>query len=68
MPSGTITYWLEIPVKIRWHIEPADPSVGLPEYVFVDIPEHPPAHEIDALVKEHADKIETACREDSREG
>lgn len=72
MKSGTITYYMKIPIKVIYSAHRAErPSLeyeGCPAHVTVDCVSVPKELEIYELLQKQADEIKEACLEDSKEG
>ena len=68
MKSGTITYYVEIPVEIHYHLQPAERQTmdypGCPEHIIVDIINAPIEDELYSLIGSHSQDIKDACMDD----
>ena len=71
MKHGTITYYIEIPVQVDYHIYPAEKAnrdyPGCPESIEYETTP-PTPEQIKKIILDDADGIEADCWEDAMEG
>jgi len=69
--SGTITYYIEVPVEVSYTRYPGERATmiyqGYPAHIEVDWIKYPTDSEMAGILEQHAERIREACFEDLEE-
>jgi len=68
MKEGWITIDIPVPVRVRYHQEPADRQAGWDKHIVVDVISYPDFETFGKTTDGAASEIKEACEADAREG